>query len=241
MEDIKIFARTKEQGSTNSMLNNGKIPCVIYGKKIESKAAVIETKILHNLVKKTGFFSTIIAIDLEGNKEKVIPKEIQYHPVNNNIIHVDFMQVQDDTKVTVEVPVNFLNKDKCPGIKQGGVLNMVRRKIELVCSASQIPDILEYDLIKSEIGDSIKISSIVLPENVKPKITDRDFVVATLVPPTVEAEPEKTTEEAKEGEGEGEGEQKTESGDKKETKESPQAENKDKKTEAATNKKEDSK
>ena len=149
----------------------------------------------------------------------------------DNIIHLDFMRVQDTTKVTVEVPINFLNRDTCPGIKQGGVLNIVRRVVELSCSANQIPEKLEFDLIDSQIGDSIKISNIVLPENVKPTITDRNFVIATLAPPTIEVEPEKTAEEVAE---EGEGEKTGEGADKEEITES-------KKEEKAEDKKEDSK
>ena len=134
-----------------------------------------------------------------------MPKDIQYHPVTDNVIHIDFMRVQENTKVTVEVPVDFLNRDKCPGIKQGGVLNIVRRLVELKCNAKNIPEMLKLDLSNSEIGDSMKISEIQLPEGVAPAISDRDFVIATLVPPTVEIEPEKTEEE---GEGEGETDEK---------------------------------
>jgi large subunit ribosomal protein L25 len=107
--------------------------------------------------------------------------------------------VQDDTKVTVDVPVEYLNQEVCPGLKQGGVLNLVRRFVELSCNANNIPEKLQYDLIESEIGDSIKISNIELPEGVKPTITDRDFVVSTLVPPTIEIEEEKPEEEGEEG------------------------------------------
>ena len=108
------------------------------------------------------------------------------------------MRVQDDTKVTVEVPVEFLNQETCPGLKKGGVLNLVRREVELSCNANNIPNKLQFDLIDSEIGDSIKISNIELPDGVMPTITDRDFVVATLVPPTVEVETKPAEEEAEE-------------------------------------------
>ena len=201
MDTIKVIPRSKENGNRNKLLEDSKIPCVIYGKGSKSESLSIELKTISTLVKTNTFYSKVLSIELNGKKEKVLPKEVQYHPVSSNIIHVDFMRVQDSTKVTVEVPVNFLNKEKCIGIKQGGVLNIVRRSVELICNASVIPDKLEYDLINSEIGDSIKISSIVLPEGVKPSITDRDFVIANVVPPTVEVEPEKPeSEEAKEGE-----------------------------------------
>ena len=142
------------------------------------------------------------------------------------------MRIQDNTKVTVEVPVNFLNREKCPGIKQGGVLNIVRRSIELKCNANKIPEILEFDLIESDIGDSIKISNINLPNEVNPTITDRDFVVATLVPPTVEAEPEKAEgeEDAEKAEGDAETKE-SESDTKKESKETAETKTeKDEKT-----------
>jgi large subunit ribosomal protein L25 len=151
-----------------------------------------------------SFYSSILDIDIEGKTEKVLPKQLQYHPVTDKLIHFDFLRVQNDTKVTVEVPVEFLSQDICPGLKKGGVLNLVRREVELSCNANNIPDKLQYDLVSSEIGDSIKISNIELPEGVTPTITDRDFVVATLVPPTVEVETkpaeeeEETTEEGKE-------------------------------------------
>ena len=117
------------------------------------------------------------------------------------LIHFDLLRVQENTKVTVEVPVIFLNQEICPGLKQGGVLNLVRRFVELYCSANSIPEKLEFDLIDCEIGDSIKINSIKLPDDVKLTITDRDFVIATLSPPTVEVEEEKPEEEGLEGEG----------------------------------------
>jgi large subunit ribosomal protein L25 len=137
----------------------------------------------------TGFFySTILDIDIEGKIEKILPKQLQYHPVTDKLIHFDFLRVQNDTKVTVEVPVQFLNQETCPGLKKGGVLNLVRRDVELSCNANNIPDNLQFDLESSEIGDSIKISNIDLPEGIKPTISDRDFVIATLAPPTVEVE-----------------------------------------------------
>ena len=123
-----------------------------------------------------------------------MPKNLQYDPVTDKLIHFDFLRVQDDTKVTVEVEVIFLNRETCPGLKKGGVLNLVRRLVELSCNANKIPEKLQFDLISSEIGDAIKISNIELPEGVEPTIKDRDFVIATLVPPTVEVEETKAEE-----------------------------------------------
>ena len=198
MQSIKFLHRSENKESNKNLLKSKKIPCVIYGKNYKTASLLVESKTIIPLIKNKGSYSTIIPIELDGKEENVLLKEVQFHPVTNNVIHIDLLRVQDKTKVTVEVPVSFLNKDMCPGLKQGGVLNTVRRNVELVCNANQIPKILEFDLFESDIGDSIKISNIVLPEGVKPTITDRDFVIATLVPPTVEVEPEKTEEETSE-------------------------------------------
>jgi len=203
MEKYKVIDRSKVTGSTHSLLNKGMVPGIIYGKGTEPTKIAFENKALLKLMHTGSFYSSILDIDIEGKTEKVLPKQLQYHPVTDKLIHFDFLRVQNDTKVTVEVPVEFLSQDICPGLKKGGVLNLVRREVELSCNANNIPDKLQYDLVSSEIGDSIKISNIELPEGVTPTITDRDFVVATLVPPTVEvetkpAEEEETTEEGKE-------------------------------------------
>ena len=159
-----------------------------------------------------SFYSTIIDIDISGKIEKILPKQLQYHPVSDRLIHFDFLRVQENTKVNVEIPIEFLNQEKCPGLKKGGVLNTVRRLVELTCNANNIPNKLEFDLIESEIGDAVKISNIKLPEGVSPTITDRDFVIATLVPPTVEVETktEETSEESTDETSESKPEVKTE-------------------------------
>ena len=199
MEKYKVIERSKDTGSTHSLLNKGMVPGIVYGKGTEPTKIAFEDKILLKLMHTGAFYSTILDLDIEGKNEKVLPKQLQYHPVTDKLIHFDFLRVQNDTKVTVEVPVEFLNQDTCPGLKKGGVLNLVRREVELSCNANNIPDKLQFDLIKSEIGDSIKISNIELPDGVMPTITDRDFVVATVVPPTVEVETKPTeAEEASE-------------------------------------------
>ena len=199
MEKYKVIERSKGTGSTHSLLNKGMVPGIVYGKGTEPTKIAFENKVLLKLMHTGAFYSTILDLDIEGKNEKVLPKQLQYHPVTDKLIHFDFLRVQNDTKVTVEVPVEFLNQDTCPGLKKGGVLNLVRREVELSCNANNIPDKLQFDLIKSEIGDSIKISNIELPEGVMPTITDRDFVVATVVPPTVEVETKPTeAEEASE-------------------------------------------
>ena len=198
MSDFKAIERNKDIGSSRSLLVKGLVPGIIYGKGTEPTKIALEDKLLKKLMGTGSFYSTIINLDVEGKKEKILPKQLQYHPVTDQLIHFDFLRVLETTKVNVEIPVEFLNQDKCPGLKKGGVLNTVRRLVELTCNASNIPSKLEFDLIESEIGDAVKISNIQLPEGVVPTISDRDFVIATLVPPTVEVET-KTEETSEEG------------------------------------------
>ena len=168
MEKYKVIERSKDTGSTHSLLGKGMVPGIVYGKGTEPTKIAFENKVLQKLMHTGAFYSTILDLDIEGKIEKVLPKQLQYHPVTDKLIHFDFLRVQNDTKVTVEVPVEFLNQDTCPGLKKGGVLNLVRREVELSCNANNIPDKLQFDLITSEIGDSIKISNIELPEGVNP-------------------------------------------------------------------------
>ena len=202
MEKYKAIQRSKDIGSNKTLLNKGLVPGIIYGKGSNPLKIAFENNILNKLMNSGSFYSKIIDIEIEGKIEKILPKQLQYHPVTDKLIHFDFLRVKEDTKVTVEIPIEFLNQDVCPGLKKGGVLNLVRRLIELSCYANKIPEKLNFDLKDSEIGDAVKISNIELPEGVNPTITDRDFVIATLVPPTVEVEETKTeeeTEESKEG------------------------------------------
>ena len=198
MDSYKALDRNKEAGSTFSLLSKGMVPGIIYGKGSEPTKIALEDKLLKKLMNTGSFYSTIIDIDINGKVEKILPKQLQYHPVSDKLIHFDFLRVQENTKVNVEIPIEFLNQEKCPGLKKGGVLNTVRRLVELSCNANNIPSKLEFDLINSEIGDAVKISNIILPEGVNPTIKDRDFVIATLVPPTVEVET-KTEETSEEG------------------------------------------
>ena len=201
MESYKAVLRSKENGSNKTLLKKGFVPGIIYGKGSDPTKIAFEDKALNQLMKSGSFYTKIIELEIEGKIEKILPKQLQYHPVTDKLIHFDFLRVKEDTKVTVEVPVEFLNQDICPGLKKGGVLNLVRRIIELSCNANNIPDKLQFDLEEKDIGDAIKISNIDLPEGVKPTITDRDFVIATLVPPTIEVEEEPKTEEEEIDEG----------------------------------------
>ena len=215
MESYKVITRNKDIGSNKNLLDKGLIPGIIYGKGTEPKKIAFDNKALQKLMHSKGFYTKILNIEVDGKKEKVLPKALQYHPVTDKLIHLDLLKIQENTKVTVEVPVEFLNQDVCPGLKKGGVLNIVRRTIELICNASSIPEILEFDIAETDIGDSLKISNINLPEGVQTTIRDRDFVIATIVSPTIEVEETKTEEESAEGEtgeatGEATGEEKTE-------------------------------
>ena len=160
MENYKVVIRSKDSGSTKSLLKKGMIPGILYGKGTKSTKITFENKLLQKLMHSGGFYSKIIDLDIEGKSEKILPKELQYHPVTDKLIHFDFLRVQENTIVTVEVLVEFLNQEICPGLKQGGVLNLVRRFVELSCKANNIPEKLQFDLIESEIGDSVKISNI---------------------------------------------------------------------------------
>ncbi|PPR47675.1 MAG: 50S ribosomal protein L25 [Alphaproteobacteria bacterium MarineAlpha5_Bin9] len=231
MNTYKALNR-EDKISNKSLLKKGLVPGIVYGKKSEPKKIALEDKLLKKLLDEVGFYTKILNIDIEGKLFKVLPKEIQYHPVKDNVIHFDMLNVSEDTKVTVDVPVEFINQNICPGLKKGGVLNIVRRSVELICNANKIPEKLIADLEKSEIGDAIKISNISVEEGIKTTISDRDFVIATVAPPTVEVE-EVKKEEATPSEDETKTEDKkdaTPSDDKsKDQKQDPQPQSKEEK------------
>ena len=188
----------KTTGELNILRSKGFIPAILYGGKSPNLKLSIQENSLKDLNSDT-FLSTIIDLDVDGKKEKVIPREISYHVISDKPSHIDFMRILKGSKIILEIPVTFKNNNDSPGLKKGGVLNIVRRKIELECVAENIPENIEIDLTGLDIGASVKISSVKLPENTKPTITDRDFVVATIAPPTIVKEPEKPAEEAAEG------------------------------------------
>ena len=235
MDNIKVISRTKDSGNNKSLLKKDLIPGIIYGKGTKPTKISCDKKILNILTQSHAFYTNVLNIEIEGKAEKVLPKALQFHPVTDTLIHFDLLRVQKNTKVTVEVPVEFLNQDICPGLKQGGVLNYVRRGIELICNANNIPNVLKFDLSETEIGDSVKISSIELPEDIQLTIRDRDFVIATLAPPTKEEEEVKPEEEA-EGATEGETPESEES-EKTEDKKDENAESKEETKEKETEKK----
>ena len=221
MNSIEANIRnTKTKGEVNSLRINGNVPAVVYGGSEKNQKIYLSKKNIKNLIEKENFLSNIISINLDGKSENVLPKEIVWDPITDEPIHIDFLRIVKGAKVILEIPVKFINIEKSPGLKRGGVLNIVRRKVELKCATENIPTELVVDLDNLDIGSSIKISSIKLPENVTPTIQGRDFVVATVAAPTIIKEPEKpaeeTTEEGAEPGAEGtEGEVKTAEGDDK--------------------------
>jgi large subunit ribosomal protein L25 len=178
---------------------------VIYGGEAKNETISISKKLLKSLIDKENFLSNIVTLNVDGKSQNVLPREIKYHIISDEPIHVDFLRVVPGVKIRIEVPVQFINHEKSPGLKRGGVLNIVRRKVELRCPSEKIPESLVIDLEGVEIGESFKISSINLETDVVPTIRGRDFVIATLAAPTVMKEPEKPAEaEAAEGEAGGE-------------------------------------
>ena len=192
---------TKTKGELNSLRDNGNVPAIIYGGEAQNEKISISKKILKSLIEKENFLSSIITLNVDGKPQKVLPREIKYDIISDEPIHVDFLRIVTGVKVRIEVPVKFLNHEKSPGLKRGGVLNIVRRKVELKCPSEKIPENLVIDLDGVDIGESFKISSINLDSDVTPTIQGRDFVIATLAAPTVMKEPEKPAEaETAEGE-----------------------------------------
>ena len=189
------------KGQLNAVRNSGNVPAIIYGGKDQNQKISISKKLLKILIEKENFLSNIISLNVNGKTQNVLPREVKYHILSDEPTHVDFLRVLPGVKIKIDVPVNFINHEKSPGLKRGGVLNIVRRKVELKCPSEKIPENLVLDLDGIDIGESFKISSIKLDSEVSPTIQGRDFVIATLAAPTVMKEPEKPAEaETSEGE-----------------------------------------
>ena len=201
---LKADLRTRVgKGSSRELRHNGQIPAVIYGDKQEPIAIAVSYKEIFYKIHGGGFKTTIATIEVDGKKIQVLPKDYQLDPVRDFPQHVDFLRVSAKSVVTVNVPVHFKNEETAPGIKRGGVLNVVRHEVELIVPANAIPEALEFDLAGLEIGDSVHISAIELPKGVTPVIQDRDFTVATIAAPAglkSEESAEGAEEEAKDGE-----------------------------------------
>ncbi len=197
MSNLKAIKRQNiTTGSNNKLRTEGYIPAILYGGKDQNVNISISKKDISNIINSDTFLSKVLELEIDGKKEKVIPREVSYHVISEEPIHIDFMRIVSGKKIVLEIPVKFINHPDSPGLKRGGVLNIVRRKVELKCPAENIPDEIIFDLTGTDIGTSLKISSVKLPENVKPTILDRDFVVATVAAPTIIKEPEKPSEEA---------------------------------------------
>ena len=190
---------TKTKGEVKSLRTKGMVPGIIYGGEEPNQKISVSVKEVKNLLNKENILSNIISINIDGKEQKVLPRVIDFDTVTDEPIHLDFLRIVKGAKVILEIPVKFINHELSPGLKRGGVLNIVRRKVELRCPTENIPTELVVDLNNLDIGASIKISFINLPENVTPTIQGRDFVIATVAAPTVVKEPEKPAEAEGEG------------------------------------------
>ena len=195
---------TKTKGELNSLRDNGNVPAIIYGGEAQNEKISISKKILKSLIENENFLSSIITLNVDGKPQKVLPREIKYDIISDEPIHVDFLRIVAGIKVRIEVPVKFLNEALSPGIKRGGVLNVVRYTVEVICPVNKIPESFEFNLEGLEIGDSIHISHTKIDEGVEPTIKDRDFTVATIAAPrgglgdSEEDEETETTDESSE-------------------------------------------
>src|SRR5213075_1997945 len=197
------------KGASRALRRDGRVPAVVYGEKKEPLSIHVEEKVLSKILSSGHFMNSVIMVDLGGKAHRTLPKAVDFHPVSSRPIHVDFLRIGEHTKVTVAVPVRFDNDEESPGLKRGGVLNVVQHELEIVCDAAKIPGEIHIDLTGLEIGDSIHISQVKLPDGVIPSNKDEDFTVATIVSPSAmkaeeeeaAAEGEVPAEEGEEGEG----------------------------------------
>ena len=241
MSNLKAIKReSTSSGSNNKLRSEGLIPAILYGGKEANLNISIQKKEISNLINSDTFLSKVLELEINGKKEKVIPRDVAFNVVSEEPIHIDFMRIVSGKKIILEIPVKFINHPDSPGLKRGGVLNIVRRKVELKCPAENIPDEIIVDLAGTDIGTSIKISSVKLKENVVPTISDRDFVIATVASPTVMKEPEKPAEGEAATEG-AEGETPAEGADAAATGEDGEAAKKDDKSKDGADKKPDEK
>jgi large subunit ribosomal protein L25 len=212
-EQLTLPAEARDRagkGASRSLRREGRVPAVVYGEKKEPLSIHVEEKLLSKMLSTGHFMNSVIMIDFEGKPHRTLPKAVDFHPVTSRPIHVDFLRIGEHTKVHVAVPMRFDNEEASPGLKRGGVLNVVAHELELVCDAANIPNEIHVSLEGLEIGDSLHISNVNLPDGVEPANKDEDFTVATIVAPSAmkaeeeEAAPagEVPTVEGEEGEGE---------------------------------------
>jgi len=196
-DQLTLSAELRERagkGASRELRRNGRVPAVIYGDKKEPLGIHVEGKVLMKMMETGHFMNTVVEVVVGKDKHRTLPKDVQFHPVTSRPIHVDFFRLAKDAVVQVAIPVHFANEEGSPGLKRGGVLNIVRHDLELICDATKIPDQIVIDLAGLDIGDSIHISAVTLPEGSKSAIEDRDFTIATVVAPSAM----KSTEEEEE-------------------------------------------
>lgn len=215
MADITVFEAASRgqagKGAARAVRRDGKVPAVIYGNNLDPVSISVERRMLEQQLHKVGFFIQLVDVKVDGESHRVLPRDVQFHPVTDVPLHVDFLRFSKDRKITAAVPVVFQNEEESPGLKRGGVLNVVRFDVEVQCTADNIPQSFFVDLTGFEIGDAVHASTVALPEGVNFLISDRDFTIATVAAPTVvaeeAAEEQAATEEGEEGAVPAEGEE----------------------------------
>ena len=186
-DQLTLSAEARERagkGASRALRREGRIPAVIYGNNEEPTTVHLEEKALMKALHTGHFMNSVVMVGVGGKDVRTLPKDVSFHPVTDRPLHVDFLRISEHAKVTVNVPVHFINELAAPGIKRGGVLNVVRHELELVCDAAEIPDEIAVDLTGFEVGDSIHISAVTLPKGVTSVISDRDYTIATIVAPS---------------------------------------------------------
>jgi large subunit ribosomal protein L25 len=186
-DQLTLSAEPRERagkGASRALRREGRVPAVIYGDNKEPETIHVEEKALMKLLMTGSFTNSMVELTVGGNTQTTLPKDVAFHPVSDRPIHVDFLRLKKGAKVDVEIPVRFINEEASPGLKRGGVLNIVRHELELVCDATMIPDHIDIDVTGLEVGASIHISAVKLPEGSVSAITDRDFTIATIVAPS---------------------------------------------------------
>ena len=216
-EQLTLPAVARERagkGASRALRREGRVPAVVYGDRKEPISVHVEEKLLVKMLNTGLFMNSVVMVEVDGKANRTLPKDVQFHPVSSRPVHVDFLRIGAHSKVDVNIPVHFENEEASPGLKRGGVLNIVQHEIELICDAAEIPDAIHVDLTGLEIGDAVHISNVKLPSGAKPAIDDRDFTVATLVAPSAMKQTDEGTEAPEgevptvgeeEAEGEGEG------------------------------------
>ncbi|WP_422060878.1 50S ribosomal protein L25/general stress protein Ctc [Sphingopyxis sp.] len=186
-DQLVLSAETRDRGgkgASRELRRNGRVPAVVYGGKEEPLMIHVEEKLLMKQLMTGHFMNSIVMIDVDGKQVRTLPKDVAFHPVKDRPIHADFLRISKDAKVNVAVPVVFINEEASPGLKRGGVLNIVRHELELICDSDKMPDDIQIDVTGYDVGDSIHISNVTLPKGSESAITDRDFTIATIVAPS---------------------------------------------------------